>query len=210
MLNTCLPRTKPPEISAFPLSTPSASLPQSRSSGSLDPHSPSTLEQVYFGVQNTHSGCGISLRSARALPDRSSISPSLPPSLPVPAAAPAGQARGARTDPPGMCRGRHCLTASLNPSFVQRHSSGLQPALTPWLPSKSEEGTDLHRANPPWDTRCVQGHCSGHRGRSVPARAGQRGCAGMASRDLGSDAGPQTGAFAREGIYPGNHPIKPQ
>lgn len=53
----------------------------------------------------------------------------------------------------------------------------------------------------------------GHWGRSVPARAGQRGCAGMTSKELGSDAGDhteQTGVFAREEIYPGNDPIKPQ
>lgn len=206
MLNICLPGTKPPEISAFPLSIPPASLPQNPS---LDPQSPSRLEQVYFISRRRTLTQAVASASPCAQPR---IRPELrrrsriPPAPPGPSRAGTGSPEELGTDPPGMCRGAalpHSQPQSqLCPAAFQQPPTCLNPVAALGAQGGQRFGM--------WDIRCVRGDCSGHRGTAIPARAGQRGCAGMASRDLGSDAGALTRVFAREGIYPGNHPIKPQ
>lgn len=226
MLNICFPRTKPLQASRgrnkccpseHPLSIPSPE-PQPGPSLPLQPgtglfsgaeHS-RRLWQAHLPVLSPGSAGGAGIASWPAG---------------CPRQHPAGQRAGTgcpaelgapSTDPPGMRRGaavpQSQPQSQLCPVAFQQPPTCLNPVAA----LKAQGGAEicpLLQGNPAWGIRCVQGHRSGHRGRSIPARAWQRGCAGMTSRDLGSDAGAhteQTGVFAREEIYPGNYPIEPQ
>lgn len=150
MLNTCFPRTKPlrateGETSAFALSTPSAS--RQRQPGPSPPLHPGKG----FPAAEHSRGLWQGLLAALS-PEPAGGAASLPPGCQRQRPAGSGQRPQSCTDPPGMCRGA-AAPHSLNPSFVLRHSSSLQPALT-------LQGSPT-RDSPTRDSRCVQGRCPG-------------------------------------------------
>lgn len=89
MLNIWSPRTKPLQVSRGKKQCFPSEHPLSPSSSSLDLHSPSTLEQLYFQAQNAHAGSGtrIYLCSATDPPQGRSASPEEQASPPTPPGA---------------------------------------------------------------------------------------------------------------------------